>query len=248
MQALEVVQRHNLVTEQVFILGRMNRATEALRLIVNDLEDLPRAIAFVGSQNDDSLWDELISLVTSNADLTGQLLDQVGGFVDPLRLVKAIPDHLKIPQLHGRLSSIIKLFRSSVQLKQRCNDIIEADCMMLAEELLRTGQQPLQHIVVWNEQGGERGQGHWQTYDALTGSFAPCVVPPALPENIAAFAAPEHMLGASPHERLAASRQERRHCGGSRALAAPQSWGAVKMVQAGRPSASQGLRIWSVPR
>jgi hypothetical protein len=35
---------------QVFVLGRLNRAPEALRLIVQDLRDVPRAIAFASAQ------------------------------------------------------------------------------------------------------------------------------------------------------------------------------------------------------
>lgn len=73
--ALEVCRDRGLVREQVFILGRLSRASEALQLIISTLHDLPQAIAFVSSHVE--LWDELIMLVVRDPELTGELLDQV---------------------------------------------------------------------------------------------------------------------------------------------------------------------------
>jgi hypothetical protein len=255
--ALDVVTRHNLVSEQVFILGRMSRASEALKLIVSSLRDLPRAIAFVSSQDDDALWDELIDLVTSDpkkaSDLTGQLLDQIGGHVDPLRLMRAIPDKLVIPRLHSRLSSLIKRFRSSVLLKQRCNDIIEADCILLAAKILRASQQPLRQVYVQGDGGA------WQLYDAITGVLEPCD-PPDVPSEAVQCSAPCHTLAATPRERVAVQLQRRlamaearggdgirsMEVNGWRALTAAQSQQAAKDAEADlfkRPQ--QMTRLWS---
>jgi hypothetical protein len=255
--ALDVATRHNLVAEQVFILGRMSRASEALKLIVSKLQDLPRAIAFVSSQDDDKLWDELIDLVTSDpkkaSDLTGQLLDQIGGHIDPLRLMRAIPDNLVIPRLRIRLSSLIKRFRSSVLLKQRCNDIIEADCMLVAAKLLRASLQPLRQVYVQGDGGS------WQLYDAVTGVMEACEAPD-IPRQAVAFSAPSHTLAATPQEHVAVHLQHRLDtaeakgcngvsCGagvdGWRALATAQSQQAAKDAEAEllkRPR--QTTRIW----
>ena len=73
--ALEVCRERGLVREQVFILGRLSRASEALQLIIGTLHDLPQAIAFVSSHEE--LWDELLVLVVKDPELTGELLDQV---------------------------------------------------------------------------------------------------------------------------------------------------------------------------
>lgn len=73
--ALQVCKDRDLVREQVFILGRLNRAGEALQLIISTLHDLPQAIDFVSSHPE--LWDELLRLVVRDADLTGELLDTV---------------------------------------------------------------------------------------------------------------------------------------------------------------------------
>jgi hypothetical protein len=73
--ALQVCRERQLVREQVFILGRLSRASEALQLIIGTLHDLPQAIAFVSNHGE--LWDELLQEVVKDPELTGELLDQV---------------------------------------------------------------------------------------------------------------------------------------------------------------------------
>ena len=63
--------------------------------------------------------------------------------MDPVRVVKAIPDDLEIPRLTQRLGALMKRFRTTVQLKKLCNNIIDADCIAVAERLLRRSQDCL---------------------------------------------------------------------------------------------------------
>ncbi len=60
---------------QVYILGRMGNAAQALRLIVERLADIPQAIAFVQGQDDEDLWQLLISLALGSAATAGVRLD-----------------------------------------------------------------------------------------------------------------------------------------------------------------------------
>lgn len=50
----------------------MGNATQALHLIVERLADIPQAIAFVQSQQDDDLWQLLISLAFGSASTAGE--------------------------------------------------------------------------------------------------------------------------------------------------------------------------------
>ncbi len=45
---------------------------------------------------------------------TGSLLDHIGGYLNPLMLIKRIPRGLTIPRLRDRLRSIIADFRTQV--------------------------------------------------------------------------------------------------------------------------------------
>ena len=130
-----------------------------------------QAIEFVQMQRDDELWELLISLALSDADMTGAsfrkqpthsnasilravscmrsplmgftapsailyagaLLDHIGGYVDPLRLVQRIPAGLQIPDLRDRLVHIIADFRTQTSLREGCNNILRHDCLVLAQ-------------------------------------------------------------------------------------------------------------------
>jgi hypothetical protein len=45
---------------------------------------------------------------------TGELLDHAGGYIDPLRVVSQIPEHMQVENLRGRLVKIITDFRTQV--------------------------------------------------------------------------------------------------------------------------------------
>ena len=63
----------------------------------------------------------------------GALMDEIGGYVDPLRLVRRIPAGLAIPRLRDRLVRIIADFRTQASLRQGCAAILEHDCLALAQ-------------------------------------------------------------------------------------------------------------------
>jgi hypothetical protein len=56
---------------QVYILSRMGNSRAALALIIERLQDIPRAIEFVRLQRDDELIEELIDWALRSADTTG---------------------------------------------------------------------------------------------------------------------------------------------------------------------------------
>ena len=111
---------------------------------------------------------------------------QVGGQVDPLRVIQAIPDDLEIPNLTQRLSALMKRFRTTVHLKKLCNNIIDQDCIAIAERLMHRAQQPLPKVHMWDSK-----RECWELYDTTTGVSQPCD-PPQIPPNAATFKPPTH--------------------------------------------------------
>jgi hypothetical protein len=61
----------SLLLLQVYILSRMGNSRAALALIIERLQDIPRAIEFVRLQRDDELIEELIDWALRSADTTG---------------------------------------------------------------------------------------------------------------------------------------------------------------------------------
>ena len=101
----------------MYILGRMGNAAQALRLIVERLGDIPQAIAFVQGQDDEDLWQLLISLALGSAATAGELMDNIGGHVNPLHLVRQLPAGMEIPGLRDRLVRNLSWDRQVARLK-----------------------------------------------------------------------------------------------------------------------------------
>ncbi|KAG6468085.1 hypothetical protein ZIOFF_072653 [Zingiber officinale] len=130
-KAYEICMKKELVREQVFILGRMGNAKQALAVIINKLEDMEEAVEFVTVQHDDDLWEELIKQCLRKPDMIGMLLEHTVGNLDPLYIVKKVPDGLEIPRLRDRLVKIVTDYRTETSLRHGCNDILKTDCVNL---------------------------------------------------------------------------------------------------------------------
>jgi hypothetical protein len=145
--------------------------SQALRLIVEGLRDVAQAVEFVQLQRDDDLWEPLIALTLGDARLTGELLDHAGGYIDPLRVVSQIPEHMQVENLRGRLVKIITDFRTQMCLQQGCNTILRHDCVVLANRLYRVLRSSLRHLHLRLQQGGP-SNSKWVLYDTRSGEQA----------------------------------------------------------------------------
>jgi len=73
-----------------------------------------QAIEFVQSQNDDELWESLITHSLNNPAFVSGLLENIGAHVDPIKLIKRIPNGLEITGLRNRLVKIISDYNLQV--------------------------------------------------------------------------------------------------------------------------------------
>ncbi|EFJ47940.1 hypothetical protein VOLCADRAFT_61071, partial [Volvox carteri f. nagariensis] len=167
--ALAICEARGLVSEQVFVLGRMGNADQALRLIIDRLGDIPQAIDFVVGQRDEDLWGRLIDWALGSPETTGALLDCIGGFVDPLLLVRRIPLGMKVDRLRDRLRAIIADYRqvergvgldTQTSLREGCNAILRSDCRHLLAKLYDGTRRALPYLYVVRPGTGSNG-GQW---------------------------------------------------------------------------------------
>ncbi len=63
----------------------------------------------------------------------GSLLDHIGGYVNPLRLIRRIPEGMAIARLRDRIVQIVADFRTQTSLREGCNTILHTDCVLLAQ-------------------------------------------------------------------------------------------------------------------
>ena len=71
------------------------------------------------------------------------LLEQIGGYMDPLKLLRRIPEGMSIPQLRDRLIKIITDFRTQTSLIEGCNNILRSDKAALSDKLYNQAKQAL---------------------------------------------------------------------------------------------------------
>ena len=70
----------------------------------------------------------------------GSLMDHIGGYINPLALIRRLPKGLTVPRLRDRLRSIIGDFRTQTSLHEGCSGILRSDCMHLMHKWVEGGQ------------------------------------------------------------------------------------------------------------
>ncbi|KAI8088964.1 uncharacterized protein BX664DRAFT_263200 [Halteromyces radiatus] len=137
-KAYHICEKKDLVPEMVFILGRMGNNKKALMLIINRLGDVQRAIDFAKEQKDDDLWEDLLTYSMDKPLFIRGLLENVGTDIEPLRLIKRIPDELEIPGLKEALLKILQDYNLQMSLHQGCEKILVSDSVFLADRMYKT--------------------------------------------------------------------------------------------------------------
>jgi len=135
--AYNVCKERDLVTEMVFLLGRMGNNKKALTLIIERLGDVNRAIEFAKEQNDDDLWEDLLKYSETRPPFIRGLLENVGADIDPIRLIRRIKNGLEIPGLKEAIIKILQDFHLQISLLEGCQAILNGDCSDLARKLQR---------------------------------------------------------------------------------------------------------------
>uniref|UniRef100_A0A8C8LV20 Vps41 beta-propeller domain-containing protein n=1 Tax=Oncorhynchus tshawytscha TaxID=74940 RepID=A0A8C8LV20_ONCTS len=82
-KALEICQERNFVEETVFLLSRMGNCRRALQMIMEELEDVDKAIEFAKEQDDAELWEDLISYSIDKPPFITGLLNNIGTHIWP---------------------------------------------------------------------------------------------------------------------------------------------------------------------
>ncbi|XP_072029867.1 vacuolar protein sorting-associated protein 41 homolog isoform X2 [Amphiura filiformis] len=135
--ALDECEQRHLIPEMVFLLGRMGNTKQALRLIMEDLDDVDKAIDFAKEHDDTELWDDLIAYSMDKPMFIRGLLNNIGTHVDPIRLINRIKERMEIPGLRDSLVKILQDYNLQISLREGCKKILVSDCFSLMERLNR---------------------------------------------------------------------------------------------------------------
>ncbi|RUS21513.1 vacuolar protein sorting-associated protein 41 [Endogone sp. FLAS-F59071] len=164
-KAYKILEQRDLVPEMVFIKGRMGDTKGALELIIERLQDVQRfglaimqrslmspasidfqAIDFAKETNDDELWEDLLKYSMDKPRESGfeffgpfitALLENVGADINPVFVIRRIPEGLEIPGLKQSLMKIQKDYNlQRVQVSTRLNLPCDMANRVFRKELL----------------------------------------------------------------------------------------------------------------
>uniref|UniRef100_A0A673ZU31 Vacuolar protein sorting-associated protein 41 homolog n=1 Tax=Salmo trutta TaxID=8032 RepID=A0A673ZU31_SALTR len=128
---LEKVLRH-------FQNCRMGNCRRALQMIMEELEDVDKAIEFAKEQDDAELWEDLISYSIDKPPFITGLLNNIGTHVDPILLIHRIKEGMEIPNLRDSLVKILQDYNLQILLREGCKKILVADSLSLLQKMHRT--------------------------------------------------------------------------------------------------------------
>ncbi|KAM3530351.1 hypothetical protein NHJ13051_001389 [Beauveria bassiana] len=132
-KAVEECEQFKYYDELVYLYSKTGQMKRALYLIIDRLRNVEKAIEFVKEQDDPDLWNDLLDYSMDKPSFIRALLEQVGTAINPITLVRRIPEGLEIEGLREGLTHMMKehelqhsissgaatVMRSEVGLKQR---------------------------------------------------------------------------------------------------------------------------------
>ncbi|KAF7857785.1 uncharacterized protein EAF02_011152 [Botrytis sinoallii] len=133
-------ENHSYIPELVYLYSKTGQTKRALYLIIDRLADVSQAISFAKSQNDADLWDDLLEYSMDKPRFIRGLLEEVGTAIDPIRLVRKIPEGLEIEGLREGLSRMIKEYEIQESISQGVARVLRGEVAM-AQNTLRAGQR-----------------------------------------------------------------------------------------------------------
>lgn len=112
----------------------------ALYLIIDRLRNVQKAIAFAQEQEDQDLWEDLLAYSMDKPRFIRGLLEQVGTSIDPIRLVRRIPEGLEIEGLREGLSHMMKEHEIQWSISLGVARVLRSEVAQKQNEL-RSGQR-----------------------------------------------------------------------------------------------------------
>lgn len=112
----------------------------ALYLIIDRLKNVKKAIEFAKQQDDPDLWDDLLNYSMDKPSFIRGLLEEVGTAINPIKLVRRIPEGLEIEGLREGLKHIMKEHEIQYSISSGVARVLRSE-VAAAQNDLRSGQR-----------------------------------------------------------------------------------------------------------
>jgi hypothetical protein len=124
----------------VYLYSKTGQTKRALYLIIDRLADVSQAISFAKEQDDADLWEDLLNYSMDKPRFIRGLLEEVGTAIDPITLVRRIPEGLAIEGLRDGLSRMIKEYELQHSISYGVAKVLRSE-VRLVQNTLRSGQR-----------------------------------------------------------------------------------------------------------
>ncbi|KAI0432474.1 hypothetical protein F5Y09DRAFT_145367 [Xylaria sp. FL1042] len=139
-KAVQECEHANYIPELVYLYSKTGQMKRALYLIIDRLGDVSQAIAFAKEQDDPDLWDDLLEYSMDKPRFIRGLLEEVGTSINPITLVRRIPEGLEIPGLREGLKHIMKEHEIQYSISSGVARVLRSE-VVAAQSQLRNGQR-----------------------------------------------------------------------------------------------------------
>jgi hypothetical protein len=145
-----------LIKERIFVLAETGATMEALDTVVQDLDDMREAVAFVDywsvrGSTGDALWSRLIELVHQDGKMVSRLLEFAGHDVKAAELLQSVSADTVIPQLSSKLSIASKKMQSNSAFLRSCMSNASADCSLLLHRSYKRLRKAVPRVLIEEE-------------------------------------------------------------------------------------------------
>jgi hypothetical protein len=140
LQATQACEDRDFIPELVYLYSKTGQTKRALFLIIDRLADVSQAITFAKQQDDSDLWEDLLEYSMDKPRFIRGLLEEVGTAINPIILVRRIPEGLEIDGLREGLSRMIKEYEIQHSISSGVARVLRGE-VATAQDTLRSGQR-----------------------------------------------------------------------------------------------------------
>ncbi|ORY15895.1 vacuolar assembly protein-like protein [Clohesyomyces aquaticus] len=133
-------ERREYIPELVHILSKTGQTKRALYLIIERLSDVSFAISFAKEQDDPDLWNDLLEYSMDKPQFIRGLLEEVGTAIDPIQLVRRIPEGLEIEGLRDGIGRMVREYEIQFSISEGVAKVLSGE-VSAGMDTLRAGQK-----------------------------------------------------------------------------------------------------------
>ena len=109
-------------------------------MIIENLSDVSFAISFAKEQDDPELWNDLLNYSMDKPQFIRGLLEEVGTAINPIQLVKRIPEGLEIEGLRDGIGRMVREYEIQHSISEGVARVLRGE-VSTGMDTLRAGQK-----------------------------------------------------------------------------------------------------------